>query len=256
MEKAFLRQVAALFKDDNLDDYTFVFPNRRSSLFFLKHLGELKKQPLFAPKVFTIDNLFNYLSDLEVVDDLALIFRLWKSYRDLQGEKAEGIDEFISWGSIILSDFNDVDQYMVDARQLFMNLKDIKDLESGTDILEKSQIDALKKIADLKTELKDKDETQRKFLTIWEMLLPLYNSFRESLKKDKLAYSGMLYRSVIEGIMKAEASDPLISKLGKLGKVVFIGFSAPSECEKRLMEYFKNHGGLLGLLFIHDQQEA
>ena len=84
MKNQFLRQVAQVFKTDHLEDYTFVFPNRRSSLFFLKYLGEMKDEPFFAPRVFTVDELFDYLSDLEVVDDLTLVFRLWKSYSLLQ----------------------------------------------------------------------------------------------------------------------------------------------------------------------------
>ena len=107
MEKAFLSQVASLFVSDNLDDYTFIFPNRRSSLFFLKHLGDQKKKPLFAPKVFTIDSLFDYLSDLEVLDDLTLVFQLWQTYTALQTDfqlkagvrkediKTESIDDFV-----------------------------------------------------------------------------------------------------------------------------------------------------------------
>ncbi|MBR6972487.1 MAG: PD-(D/E)XK nuclease family protein [Bacteroidales bacterium] len=257
MEKAFLSQVASLFVSDNLDDYTFIFPNRRSSLFFLKHLGDQKKKPLFAPKVFTIDSLFDYLSDLEVLDDLTLVFQLWQTYTALQTDfqlkagvrkediKTESIDDFVSWGKIILSDFNDVDQYMVDASQLFMNLKDIKDLQLDTSYLnERTQLEALKRIGEFRDSLGEKDIIQRKFLTLWDMLLPLYDSFRNALRNKGAAYSGMQYRIVAESIVQAKAGDPIISRLEKLGQVVFIGFSAPSQCEKSLMTYFKNHGGL------------
>lgn len=267
MEKAFLRQVAQLFVNDNLDDYTFVFPNRRSSLFFLKHLGELKKKPLFAPKVFTIDNLFNYLSDLEVVDDLTLVFRLWKSYKDIQTDfqlkagvkaeevKIENIDEFISWGTIILSDFNDVDQYMVDARQLFMNVKDISKLKSDTSILSERQFKALARISDIKARVGDKEKVKR-YLEIWDMLLPLYQSFRNSLASDGIAYSAMMYREVAEQLGKIDENPGFGSRLAKLKKVVFIGFSAPNECEKELMRYFKKNGGLFYWDYYSDMIQA
>lgn len=256
MEKAFLRQVASLFAQDNdIQGYTFVFPNRRSSLFFLKHLGELKDKPLFAPRVFTIDNLFDYLSDLEVADDLTLIFRLWKTYTSLQKDyqlkagvkeadiKEEKADDFISWGKIILSDFTDVDQYMIDARQLFMNVKDINALKSDTSILSERQLNALKKISGLK-EITAEKKVVKKYLEIWDMLLPLYESFRESLFSDGIAYSAMLYRSVAEKLKNIAEHPDFDAKLSKLGRVVFIGFSASSECEKELMRYFKKNGGL------------
>ncbi len=269
MEKAFLRQVAQLFVNDNLDDYTFVFPNRRSSLFFLKHLGELKKKPLFAPKVFTIDNLFDYLSDLERADDIILTFRLWKEYRTIQekllkeaGQKEddivlEDVDSFFQWGKIILSDFNDVDQYMVDASKVFKNVEDYSQLRADPSAyLEKSQIDALRRIGDFSSGLFDKEKAQRKYLEIWNMLLPLYRAFKESLEKDSIAFPGMLARSVAEGVCNCSSNPSLSEKLARIGKAVFIGFSAPTECEKVLMRYFKKEGGLFYWDFYSDWIKA
>lgn len=256
MENAFLKQVASLFaQEGDIQGYTFVFPNRRSSLFFLKHLGELNGEPLFAPKVFTIDNLFDCLSDLEVADDLTLVFRLWKSYTSIQRDfqlksglkeedvKTESLDEFVSWGRIILSDFTDVDQYMADARQLFMNVRDINALKSDTSILSERQLNALKKISDLKDNTGEK-KVIKKYLEIWDMLFPLYESFRKDLYSSEIAYSAMMYRDVAEKLKKIAEYPDFKNRLSKLGKVVFIGFSAPSECEKELMRYFKNNGAL------------
>lgn len=255
MKNQFLRQVAQVFKTDHLEDYTFVFPNRRSSLFFLKYLGEMKDEPFFSPRVFTVDELFDYLSDLEVVDDLTLVFRLWKSYSLLQKEyqmkagvkesevKVETIDDFISWGRIILSDFTDIDQYMVDARQLLMNVRDIGKLKSDASILSERQLQALKKISNLKENIGEK-KVVGKYLEIWDMLLPLYNAFRDSLYKDKTAYSAMMYRDVAQKLKTLSSYPELEDRLGKLGKVAFVGFSAPSECEKVLMRYFRKKGGL------------
>ena len=109
---------------------------------------------------------------------------------------------------------------------------------------ERTQLEALKRIGEFRDSLGEKDIIQRKFLTLWDMLLPLYDSFRNALRNKGAAYSGMQYRIVAESIAQAKAGDPIISRLEKLGQVVFIGFSAPSQCEKSLMTYFKNHGGL------------
>ena len=250
MEKAFLRQVASLFVNDSLEGYTFVFPNRRSSLFFLKHLGDLSPSPVFSPRIFTIDKLFGYLSDLEVADDLSLIFRLWKVYRDYQIDyqketgtkeedlKVEEIDDFFSWGKIILSDFNDVDQYMVDADRLFSNIKDLNELKSDASVLSPRQYEALERLVNMKTGLKPDEHIKRKYLQIWDMLLPLYQAFRLSLKEDGLAYRGMQYREVAEKI------ENLDIRLKGLGTVVFIGFSAPTECEKLLMRRCRMNGAI------------
>ena len=250
MDRAFLRQVAESFVNDPLEDFTFVFPNRRSSLFFLKHLGEVSSKPVFSPRIFTIDKLFGYLSSLEVADDLSLVFRLWKVYRDYQTQfqknngvkeadvKVEGIDEFFSWGRIILSDFNDVDQYMVDATRLFSNIKDLNQLKSDASVLSERQYNALKRLVNMKSDVRPDAHVKRRYLEIWDMLLPLYQSFRSSLLEDGLAYQGMQYREVAQNL------DNLEEKLSGLGTVVFVGFSAPSECEKMLMRRCRNKGGI------------
>ena len=256
MEKAFLRQVATLFVNDNLNDYTFVFPNRRSSLFFLKHLGELKKQPLFAPKVFTISELFSSLSELENLSKLPLMLRLWKVWCQEQ-EKAwtaanpgkifikEELDDFITWGGVILSDFNDVDQYMVPAESLFSNMKDLGDIRPDYSFLTDQQRAALDKLLRLRKNL-DSRETQKKYFDVWDLMFPVYQAFRKNLLDDGKSYTAMQYRFVAEGIEaldRGESNQKLEEKLNKLGKVVFIGFSALTKCEKVLMKHFSDKDG-------------
>ncbi len=251
MENAFLRQVADRFAGKSLQEYTFVFPNRRSGLFFLKHLGEMAAGPLFAPRVLEISRLMDYLSELRTIDDLEQIFRLWKIYSKHHNES---IDDFMSWGRIILSDFNDVDQYMADASQLFANIKDLNALKSDTSILTSVQLEALRRIADIKEKVQPHEDTKRRYLDIWDSLYPLYTEFRESLEKDGVAYSGMQYRQVAESLRNP--SESLQKKIDVLGKVVFVGFSAPSECEKALMRCFQKWGGSFYWDFYSDMIKA
>ena len=275
MDTAFLRQVASKFVNDNLDDYTFVFPNRRSSLFFLKHLRKLKlereKKPLFAPRFFTIDKLFDYLSDLERVDDLTLTFCLWEEYHRLQEEyqrkegvkegdmKFEDVDSFFLWGKIILSDFNDVDQYMVPASRLFKNVEDYNCMKvEPSSFLSEEQIEALKKLFPVGDAVMHLTDARKDFLRLWEMLLPLYTGFRKSLSDEHIAYPGMLCRQVAEDVasIDKEPNCRLKNKLNVLGKVVFIGLSAPTKAEKVLMRYFQKEGGLFFWDFYSDWIKA
>ena len=114
MDNQFLRQVASLFaKEDDLKEYTFIFPNRRSSLFFRMYLGQEHGKPMFAPRIKTISELFEGLSDLEVADKLVLVFRLWKVYTSLQEDLqiasgikqeevvTESLDDFMAWGNTL-----------------------------------------------------------------------------------------------------------------------------------------------------------
>ena len=257
MKDQFLKQVAAKFADKgsgNPGEYTFVFPNRRSSMFFLKYFGGLAGKPVFSPRVYTIDNLFGKLSDLEVIDDLSLIFRLWKVYckvqTDLQvsnGFKKEEVnleemDDFFSWGRIILSDFTDVDNYMVDPEQLFTNVREWGQLKQDDSFLNDAQREALRKLVEMRSGIGEKDRTKKKYFEIWDMLLPMYRQFKESLARDGVAYRAMVYRQVAEDLKGGRETEAR-RILAEQGSLVFVGFSAPTECEKVLMRQFKDKDG-------------
>ena len=259
MKNAFLRQVAKLFANKELEEYTFVFPNRRSSVFFGKYLAEENGKPLFSPRILTISEVFEYLSTFKVADDLTLLLKLWNAYHALQTElqtasgvkpesvRYESLDDFMPLGKIILDDFSDVDQYMANAEDIFTNAKDLSDLKKDPgEYLDKDQIEELKKIVILRpfTNPEDKGlETRRKYHAVCEILWPLYNKFRASLMSEGIAYSAMAYRQAAEAIMAEDDQNGIMARLGKLRKLVFIGFSAPSECEKVLMKHFRDKNG-------------
>ena len=63
--QTFVREVG-----DDLQHYTFVFPNHRAGLFFRKYLSQYTERPMFAPRVMSINDCFAELSDLQVADQL------------------------------------------------------------------------------------------------------------------------------------------------------------------------------------------
>ncbi len=261
MENQFLRQVASYFKDNSVvSSYTFVFPNRRASLFFKKYIGELSDKPLFAPRIVTISELFGSLTELQSLDELSLLFRLWKEYTALQRSRQiaagvaaenveiEPIDDFFYWGKILLSDFNDIDQYLIDASSLFTNINDISNIKQDYSYLTDNQIEALKKLVGLREGF-EKREVKRRYFDIWDMLLQLYTNFRTELVSSGKCYPALQYRIVAEAVMERKTTEPatlfeshyatVAENLDKIERIVFIGFSAPTECEKQLMRFFK-----------------
>ena len=63
--KPFLNRIAELFYHNHTEDIghiCFVFPNRRSGLFFQKYLAEIAGKPMFSPPVTTINDLMTELS--------------------------------------------------------------------------------------------------------------------------------------------------------------------------------------------------
>lgn len=69
--KPFLYQVASLFYEKweaEVSRLAFVFPNRRTGLFFQKYLSEVADTPLFSPTILTINDLFIQLSGKQSAD--------------------------------------------------------------------------------------------------------------------------------------------------------------------------------------------
>lgn len=56
----------------------------------------------------------------------------------------ESFDDFLYWGEMLLNDFNDVDKYLVDAKQLFRNVQDLKSLDADISYLSEPQINAIR----------------------------------------------------------------------------------------------------------------
>ena len=207
-----------------------IFPNRRAGLFFSKYLNELLDAPLWAPRVITINEIIGEWSSLLVEDNLGLLFRLFNRYNKERKTK-ESFDEFYYWGEMLLSDFDDIDKYRVDARHLFQNLASIKDIESIFDYLDQTQIDAIRSFW-RSFDPKKISAHQRDFISVWEVLYAIYSGFREELKGEGVAYEGMAYREVLERMENGELELPQ-------GKMIFAGFNALNRCEKELFAYFK-----------------
>lgn len=222
----------------NVSDLCFVFPNRRAGLFFRKYLAEQAQQPLFAPDTITVEQLFRTLSGLRVADNVDLLFRLYKVYDKhylMVNGRQETFDDFVFWGRMMLADFDDVDTCLVDARKLFSNLADLKDIELRFKTLQEEQQISLQ--AFMEGFQKDTQDTFRdKFVCIWQCLFSVYQALREDLQREGLAYMGMLQRGVVEAL-KTEAVT-----LTDKSRYVFVGFNALTPVEEALMLFLKEQG--------------
>ncbi len=233
MNTSFLQRVAQTFwreKQEQVSELTFVFPNQRAGLFFRKYLAAEAGKTIFAPTVLTINQLFQQLSSLQLADNIDLLFRLYQVYI-AERKTQETFDDFLFWGRMMISDFNEVDQHLVDASQLFTNLRDLKELEQQFSMLTEEQVESVNAFVH-SMHAGDTNAFRKQFLTIWNTLLPIYTRFREELRNDGLAYMGMLQRAVIETPHSApRTSHPTY---------IFIGFNALTGVEKALMEQLRD----------------
>ena len=234
----FLKQVATLFyneKRDSLSEYAFVFPNRRAGLFFQRHMAQLAGGPLFSPAIVTIDDLFTQLSGMQQVDRIGSLFMLYESYIKISNSD-ETFDSFLFWGEMILSDFDDIDKYRVNAEKLFRDLSDQKDIDDDYSYLNEEQIAAIRSFwSSFNPKNKEEGNTEKSFLDTWHLLFQLYTDFKQKLALKNLGYSGMIMRQVVERL----ESDDTIQIPFK--HYVFVGLSALSETEISFLSFLKKN---------------
>lgn len=234
---SFLRRTAEdLYKKfgEDLTSVAVVFPNNRARLFFNEYLYQAAGKPLWSPGFMTISDLFKSQSSLEIADTLTLTGILYQIYIKIS-EKDESFDEFYLWGEILLSDFEDTDKNLADARQLFNNIKEQALYTDTLEHLSEEQVDTIRLFfknfnPDRKTELK------QRFIENWNILYEVYTTFNEALRKNGIAYEGMLNRAVVDDAM----SNGFLNFTFE--KYAFVGFNVLNRCETELFSLLQKSG--------------
>lgn len=238
----FLKQITRHYCADgkDLDKMIFVLPSQRAVVFFRKYLSETVKEhalpPVLAPQVLSIDDFFVGMSQYRRADRILLLLRLYESYCSVAKDRGivdlESLDQFIYWGGVILSDFDDVDKYLVDANDIFRNVAQYKEIQDDFSDLSDTQKEAMKSFLDL---FNEDGEYKRRFSKTWNLLAPLYERFNEELKKEGLSYDGALYRDIVSQVEREGAAAVLEKAYPDCRKVIFCGLNALCECEKRVL---------------------
>lgn len=237
---------------DSFDDVTIVFNNRRAGLFLSKEIEKLKTAQLSAsgspityimPRIIGIDDLIAELGGLQIVPNEFLLFELFDIHRGLKeaevGRRFESFEEFIPFGELLLSDFSEIDLYLVDANQILKNLREVKQMGEWN-----VSGEALTPF-------------QERYITFYNSLIHYYTQLHDRLLQNKQAYAGMAYRNVAEHI------DSMIDKQyhnqlaaarqgAKSPHIWFVGFNALSNCETTIMDRYVRRG-LGSVIFDGDE---
>ena len=245
----FLEQVARhYFKAGGIWDRCFIFPNRRSMAFFMKYLGTCAAEArtaIAAPQVFTMNDFFYRASGLGETSRTELLLELYDCYVQCcrqAGQEPDPLDEFVFWGDILISDFDDVDKYLADPSRIFTNISQFRAIDSGFDWIEndsqRAAVEAL--IGHFKGRSPVLGSTKDRFMRLWDMMYPIYTSFNSALRARGMAYEGMAYRSLAE---KSDGIAGLMAgKFKGCNDFVFIGLNALNGCERKVMTAMKRAG--------------
>lgn len=241
MKTPFLKLVAESLREkfaNDLSNVTIICPNKRARLFLNEYLLESSTngKSLWAPRYTTIGELFASLIDGTVADPIECVCKIFQHYK-AQTNCDDNLDYFWGWGEKMLSDFNDIDKNLTDARQLFTNFVDLKEMDS-LDYLDESMEKALKNFF-LNFSVKDNTLIKERFLQMWQALLPIYEALNVETEDKVYPYEGALQRKVWEDIKAGNITFP------KEQTYVFVGFNVLNKVEKQLFVHLKKIGQAL-----------
>lgn len=188
MLESFLEKSARTIfeKYDNteaLENVCIVVPTRRAGYFFKRALAQCADRPFLAPEVIAIDDFVSQRCEVEISDNVSLLFELYDIFK--QVDKNITFDRYLQWATMLLRDFDQIDQYLVDPDYLFNYVTEAKAIERWQIDWPKSRISA-------------ESERIKGYFELFSNLKEVYRLFKKDLQSRHRAYRGMAYRHLAE----------------------------------------------------------
>lgn len=235
--KPFLYAVAEAFYrkyGSEVSRIAFVFPNRRAGIFFQKYLVTIAGHPLFSPPVLTVSELLTEITGYVPADRISMLFILYEHFKRLSHSE-ESFDNFLFWGEMLLNDFDDADKYLVEVKQLFTNIRELKEIDESFNYLTDEQVEAIRCFWAHFIPAQESAK-KRQFIAVWEILHSLYSCLKEELKKKGIAYEGMIFREAAERVREGKRLSMSYEK------VVCVGLNALCKAEEIVLKQLKADG--------------
>lgn len=214
--QSFLNKVAKTCIEnygDQLSELSIILPSKRAIVFLTEEFRKELQHGGWLPNFYSIEDFIQKIGDYHQLDAIELMFELYNTHQYIEDKYAESFEEFMNWGSTLLQDFNEIDRYLIDGEELFNFLTEAKAIEVWE--LEEGGL----------------TEFQHQYLGFWKKLGQYYTHFKTTLNKKKHVYQGLGFRNVAESL-------PSITVQSKL---LFAGFNALTEAEKKIIQYFELH---------------
>ena len=203
MPSSFINSLAEHIKstyDLRKEELTVVFPNKRAAFYLRSRFKETYSDDIWLPKLLSIEEAVTQWSGIRLVDNVDMLFELISINSEISGNDND-ISVFGSMASQMAKDFDEIDQYNVDAQHLFSYIVDEKRLG----------------IWNLDGEITFKEQ---QYLRFFEGLRGYYERLRQRLESQGKGYYGMITRAL------AALSDEELLKRTEHRNIIFAGFNA------------------------------
>ena len=209
----FLEETLAKIKEETsaLSELVIILPSKRACGFLLNHLKSSADKTFFSPKISSIEDFIQEISNLKIIDPTELLFESYKVYlKVISNQEKDSFEVYSSWATPLLNDFNEIDRHLISTNSFFNYLSTIKNINHWGVQNEQTQL-------------------VKNYLKFWNSLPSFYDLLRTELIHKNQGYQGLIYREAAENIeyYKSNSSNKTH---------IFIGFNALNTSEQTIIQ--------------------
>ena len=215
MEKFLKYVVNKILKEhdiSNIHSLTIIVPSERSKWHLKQQLIKCCKTPFILPEIKTIQNYFNYISNLFPISNMEAKFILYNEAVKLDSKI--NFKEFHSHSSSLLKSFNDIERNLINHETLFNELNNITEIDQWS------------------LNEKNLSVNQQNFIFQFKKTGQLFKSFKKILIKKRKGTSGIINREIAENLSKF---------LNDKTNIYFLGLNALSKSEEAIINYLQKN---------------
>ena len=192
----------------NLNNHTFILPNKRSANYFKKLVLRKIEGIAFVPQIQSINSFIIKISGLNEAEEKTLIFTLYEAYIKLKENKNENFfEDFNIWARKFLMDVSEIEQNLLNPQLILQELVEINKINNWT---------------------KKKFSNQDKSL-LWEILPRLFSLFRSKLINNEIGTKGMCYAEAKVNLEHYKEANHNLTH-------IFIGLNALTKSEELIIQ--------------------
>ena len=208
--KTFLEEVAKKVLQVNSDNENLIIivPTIRAINFLKESIKKVIDKPIVSPNILSISEFVTDLSGLSTISKIELLCNFYSIYKSLTPKKElEFFHQFSQWAPNLLSEFNEIDTQLVDAKEIYSYLNALENIERWGN---------------------EKGSLSKNFSKLQKHILLYYQKISENLLKNQKGYSGLQIKEAVKNI-------PFYIQQ-ELPYHFFIGFNALNKGEEILIQ--------------------
>ena len=131
--KTFLNEcITRILKENkDLSKITVILPTQRLCSIFISLLIKEINSPQFSPNVYSIKDFIAKLSNLSKASKTEEYLYLYKIYLEVfKNDLQQDFENFIKWAPTLISDFNKIDNNIIDSKLIFKDLYEYQKMEN------------------------------------------------------------------------------------------------------------------------------